>query len=76
MTQEIKSISLDGSELIWDDIDRRACSIGFDNRSQYIRYLCERDIFMGRLSKHKELLLYLTILLGFSIIIVLIILGV
>jgi len=35
---------MDASELSWADVDQRAKSIGFKDRSKYIQYLVEKDI--------------------------------
>jgi len=43
-----KAISMAGSKLGWEDVDHRAKSIGFRERSKYIQYLVERDIEHSR----------------------------
>jgi len=46
---QIKTISLDASDITWDEVDKRTHNIGFNNRSQYIQYLVERDMHHKRL---------------------------
>ena len=50
--QKINTISLDGSELTWDDVDKRAKQLGM-NRSTYTRFLYERDIEHKRFRDSK-----------------------
>jgi len=38
------TISMAASKLSWEDVDKRVKSIGFNNRSQYIQYLVEKDL--------------------------------
>lgn len=65
------SISMGASKLSWDMIDKRADSIGFTNRSGYIQYLCERDIYRSRLD--YTMLFDLLILASLSVIILILI---
>ena len=41
--QELKTISLDGSDLTWDQIDKRAKKLNMD-RSKYTQNLYQHDI--------------------------------
>ena len=68
------TISMAASKLNWDDIDQRARQIGFKDRSKYIQYLAERDIHYGRYKKYQGVLNTLLMLLGFTIVILLILL--
>jgi len=45
------SISMAASKLSWEDVDKRARSIGFNGRSQYIQYLVEKDINRSRIDE-------------------------
>jgi len=47
------TISMDASKLSWEDVDKRARSIGFKKRSQYIQYLVEKDIERKRFENIK-----------------------
>jgi len=48
-----KTISMDASKLSWEDVDKRVKQIGFNNRSQYIQYLVEKDIERKRFENVK-----------------------
>jgi len=47
------SISMAASKLSWEDVDKRVKQIGFNNRSQYIQYLVEKDIEKKRFENVK-----------------------
>lgn len=68
------TISMAGSKLDWDDVDKRAKSIGFRERSKYIQYLAERDIEHKRFENIRitEVLL----LLGMALIVLLFVLKI
>jgi len=50
--RELRSISLDGSELTWDDVDHRAKKLGM-NCATYTRFLYERDLEHKRFRDSK-----------------------
>jgi len=55
---DTKTISLQGStKYKWDDVDKRAKQKGFNDRSNYIQYLIERDI---ESKKHENFVNYMT----------------
>ena len=60
MAEHHHSISMAGSDLSWEDVDRRAHSIGFKERSRYIQYLAEKDIHK---SKHDFKQIFLVVML-------------
>jgi len=61
MAYDSHSISMDGSVLSWSDADKRAKSIGFQDRSKYIQFLIEKDIFRGKLWNKERLTFVLLI---------------
>ena len=63
------TVSMDASELSWDDADERGKKIGFKDRSKYIQYLIEKDIYKGKFDKLRSVIDLLIMLIGFSIII-------
>jgi len=65
MQDEGRTISLSASELSWDDVDQHATSKGFKERSRYIQYLVEKDIYKTK-HNYKEILV-ITLLLLLSI---------
>lgn len=70
---EIKSISLAASQVSWDDVDIRSKNLGFNDRSSYIQYLIERDIFRKRMRdiRFTEVMMLLGLALCMVLIIVL-----
>jgi len=47
--QEIKPISLDSTNLTWDGIDNYYKRKGFKNRSQFVQYCIEKQIYKTKL---------------------------
>ena len=47
------TISMASSKLSWEDVDERVRQVGFNNRSQYIQYLVEKDIERKRFENVK-----------------------
>ena len=70
---EIKSISLAASQVSWDDVDSRSKNLGFNDRSSYIQYLIERDIFRKRMRdiRFTEIMMILGLALCMVLIVVL-----
>lgn len=69
MQEETKTISLAGSDTVtWDLIDLRAKQLGFD-RSSYTQQLYEKDIIKKKYDKIRNAMDLLIMLLGFSVII-------
>lgn len=63
MQEETKTISVAGSKLTWNDVDKRAKEYGFD-RSKYTQYLYEKDINPNKKQRFKNnIILYLLLLL-------------
>jgi len=56
------TISIAGSELSWEDVDKRAKDYGF-NRSKYTQYLYERDINPNKKQRFKNNILVFLLLL-------------
>jgi len=48
MQEQVRTISLQASEISWDDVDLKARNTGFKDRSRYIQYLVEKDIFKSK----------------------------
>lgn len=70
--QVVKTISLD--EELLKDIDEHIVDNVFQDRSSYIRYLAERDLYKRKIDKHSVLLVF--VLLEMSIITMLLLLKV
>ena len=69
MQEPTKTISLAGSDIVtWDLIDQRAKQLGFD-RSSYTQQLYEKDITKKRFDRIRSVIDLLIMLIGFSIII-------
>jgi len=64
MPETHHSISMGGSELSWDDVDQRAHKLGFKERSRYIQYLVEKDIFKSKLNLKENLGVILLLILA------------
>lgn len=56
------SISMLGSKLTWDEVDKHLQSIGFKERSKYIQYLVEKDIYRTK-QDFKQILVIVILLL-------------
>ena len=69
--QHVITISLD-KELL-DDIDEDLKTSTFNGRSQLVSYLLHRHLHQRRLNKYKDLILYITILLGFALILMILV---
>lgn len=68
---ETKTISLNASDFSWDDVDTRANTLGFKERSKYIQYLVTKDIVHRRFENVR--IAEILMLLGLALIIILII---
>jgi len=58
------SISMAGSELNWEDVDKHSQSKGFKERSRYIQYLVEKDIYKTKRNYIQTLMIVLLLLLA------------
>jgi len=68
--------SISFRELSWDDVDNFAHKNGFKDRSPFIEYCAAKEIHRKRFERIRQVMSILIMLLGFSIIIFLILLGV
>ena len=64
MQEHTKTISLSASKLSWDDVDRHAHSIGFKERSRYIQYLVEKDIFKHKIDFKTNFMIVILLILA------------
>jgi len=64
MQEYIKTISLQASKITWNDVDKRAESTGFKDRSRYIQYLVEKDIYKSKHDYNQILIIVLLLLLA------------
>lgn len=64
MQEHTKAISLLASKFSWDDVDRHLESIGFKERSKYIQYLVEKDIYKTKHNHGQTLVIVLLIILA------------
>lgn len=58
------TISMAGSHLTWDDVDNHANSVGFKERSKYIQYLVEKDIFKTKRDLKQTMMIIMLLLLS------------
>ena len=68
--------SISFRELDWDDVDSYAKQHGFKDRSPFIEYCTGREIHRKRYEQIKKVLNTLIMLMGFTIVILLLFLGV
>lgn len=68
------SISISGSKLTWDDVDRYAKSVGFKERSKFVQYCLEKEIYKSKI-RFKDILVIINLLLMAMIMIVLLLRG-
>ena len=64
MAETHHSISMSSSKLDWDDVDKHSKSVGFRERSKYIQYLVEKDIFKTKHDFKQILVIVLLLLLA------------
>jgi len=64
MQEYVKTISLQASDLTWDDVDSHARSIGFKDRSRYIQYLAEKDIHKSKRDLKANIVVIMLLVLG------------
>ena len=57
METDTHTISMAASKLSWNEIDKRANNLGFKNRSSYIQYLTEKDIYKNKIEKTNILII-------------------
>lgn len=67
--------SISFRELSWDDVDSFAKNHGFKDRSPFIEYCTSKIVHKNRFEKLNSVIHVLITLLGFTIVILLIILG-
>lgn len=58
------TISLSGSEITWDDVDKRAKQLGL-LRSRYVAYALKREIDGKNRYRNKDLIMFSLVLLTF-----------
>ena len=68
--------SISFRELSWDDVDSFARNNGFKDRSPFIEYCTAKEIHRKRFERIERVLSTLAMLMGFTIVILLILLGV
>lgn len=64
MQEFVKAISLQASKISWNDVDKHATSVGFKDRSRYIQYLVEKDIFKTKHDYKQTFVIVLLLLLA------------
>ena len=68
--------SISFRDLNWDDVDKFAQHHGFKDRSPFIEYCTSKEIYHKRFDKIDRVITTLGMLIGFTIVILLIIMGV
>jgi len=71
MSQHVKSISID--EELLKEVDEELKNSVFNGLSQLVSFLLHRYLHQRKLSKYKDIILYLTILLCFALTLIVII---
>ena len=64
MVEAHHSISMSGSKLSWDDVDKHSKSVGFRERSKYIQYLVEKDIYKTKHDFKQTFVIILLLMLA------------